>query len=265
MGNSDTKMKPRHNDVHESLKERNDAIYRDYMDGVCVLELADKYSLSCYRIVEILRSDPKYGLTKTRLDWQKNAQAKHTRNKQIYEEFISGASCIKIAEKWGVTSSCVRSIVKKYQKEREGLAKTRLYRQKDVQEKHARNKQIYEDYISGMSYKKIADKWGMTVSGIQAAAKKYQKDLEKDLERTALSAPKNKSLAIDWTEKKRRLITQARAIPNQSLSNLAKQYGLTPKEARQILREAGIIKCPRNDLSDEALWAGIGGSYDDIY
>lgn len=206
MRSSDTMMKAKNNGVYESLKERNDAIYRDYMDGVCVLELADKYSLSCYRIVEILRSDPKYGLTKTRLDWQKNAQAKHTRNKQIYEEFISGASCIKIAEKWGVTSSCVRSIVKK-----------------------------------------------------------YQKDLEKDLERTALSAPKNKSLAIDWTEKKRRLITQARAIPNQSLSNLAKQYGLTPKEARQILREAGIIKCPRNDLSDEALWAGIGGSYDDIY
>lgn len=206
MRSSDTMMKAKNNGVYESLKERNDAIYRDYMDGVCVLELADKYSLSCYRIVEILRSDPKYGLTKTRLDWQK-----------------------------------------------------------DVQEKHARNKQIYEDYISGMSYKKIADKWGMTVSGIQAAAKKYQKDLEKDLERTALSAPKNKSLAIDWTEKKRRLITQARAIPNQSLSNLAKQYGLTPKEARQILREAGIIKCPRNDLSDEALWAGIGGSYDDIY
>lgn len=206
MRSSDTMMKAKNNGVYESLKERNDAIYRDYMDGVCVLELADKYSLSCYRIVEILRSDPKYGLTKTRLDWQKNAQAKHTRNKQIYE-----------------------------------------------------------DYISGMSYKKIADKWGMTVSGIQAAAKKYQKDLEKDLERTALSAPKNKSLAIDWTEKKRRLITQARAIPNQSLSNLAKQYNLTPKEARQILREAGIIKCPRNDLSDEALWAGIGGSYDDIY
>lgn len=202
MRSSDTMMKAKNNGVYESLKERNDAIYRDYMDGVCVLELADKYSLSCYRIVEILRSDPKYGLTKTRLDWQKNAQAKHTRNKQIYEEFISGASCIKIAEKWGVTSSCVRSIVKKYQK---------------------------------------------------------------DLERTALSAPKNKSLAIDWTEKKRRLITQARAIPNQSLSNLAKQYGLTPKKARQILREAGIIKCPRNDLSDEALWAGIGGSYDDIY
>lgn len=175
MRSSDTMMKAKNNGVYESLKERNDAIYRDYMDGVCVLELADKYSLSCYRIVEILRSDPKYGLTKTRLDWQKNAQAKHTRNKQIYEEFISGASCIKIAEKWGVTSSCVRSIVKKYQKEREGLAKTRLYRQKDVQEKHARNKQIYEDYISGMSYKKIADKWGMTVSGIQAAAKKIPK------------------------------------------------------------------------------------------
>lgn len=181
MRSSDTMMKAKNNGVYESLKERNDAIYRDYMDGVCVLELADKYSLSCYRIVEILRSDPKYGLTKTRLDWQKNAQAKHTRNKQIYEEFISGASCIKIAEKWGVTSSCVRSIVKKYQKEREGLAKTRLYRQKDVQEKHARNKQIYEDYISGMSYKKIADKWGMTVSGIQRPQKNTKKTSKKTL------------------------------------------------------------------------------------
>lgn len=46
MGNSDTKMKPRHNGVHESLKERNDAIYRDYMDGVCVVDLADKYGVS---------------------------------------------------------------------------------------------------------------------------------------------------------------------------------------------------------------------------
>lgn len=82
---------------------------------------------------------------------------------------------------------------------------------------------------------------------------------------TMMKAKNNGVYESDWTEKKRRLITQARAIPNQSLSNLAKQYGLTPKEARQILREAGIIKCPRNDLSDEALWAGIGGSYDDIY
>ena len=48
MGNSDTKMKPRHNGVHESLKERNDAIYRDYMDGVCVVDLADKYGVSGY-------------------------------------------------------------------------------------------------------------------------------------------------------------------------------------------------------------------------
>ena len=53
MGNSDTKMKPRHNGVHESLKERNDAIYRDYMDGVCVVDLADKYGVSGYRIVQI--------------------------------------------------------------------------------------------------------------------------------------------------------------------------------------------------------------------
>ena len=116
-----------------------------------------------------------------------------------------------------------------------------------------------------MPYIKIAEKWGMTSSGIQAIAKKYQKDLEINFERTVRSAPKTKKSEIDWAERKRRLIAQARAIPNQSLSNLAKQYGLTPNEARKILREAGIIKCPRNDLSDEALWAGIGGSYDDIY
>lgn len=102
--------------VREFMKERNDTIYKDYMDGACVLELADKYGLSCYRIVEILRSDPNYGLTKTRLYWQRNTRAKHTRNKQICEDFISGMSCVKIAEKWGVTSSCVRSIVKKHKK-----------------------------------------------------------------------------------------------------------------------------------------------------
>lgn len=206
MGNSDTKMKPRHNGVHESLKERNDAIYRDYMDGVCVVDLADKYGVSGYRIVQILRSDSEYGLEKTRLNWQRNTQAKR-----------------------------------------------------------ARNKEIYEDYINGVPYNTIAEKWGMTSSGIQAIAKKYQKDLEINFERTVRSAPKTKKSEIDWAERKRRLIDQARAIPNQSLSNLAKQYGLTPNEARKILREAGIIKCPRNDLSDEALWAGIGGSYDDIY
>ena len=94
MGNSDTKMKPRHNDVHKSLKERNDAIYRDYMDGVCVVDLADKYGVTGYRIVQILRSDPKYGLEKTRLNWQKNTQAKRARNKKIYEDYINGVPYI---------------------------------------------------------------------------------------------------------------------------------------------------------------------------
>lgn len=193
-------------DFRVFMRKRNDAIYKDYMAGMCVLDLADKYDISGYRIVQILRDNPKYGLEKARLNWQKGTQAKS-----------------------------------------------------------ARSKGIYEDCISGMPYSKIAEKWGTTIGAVRAVAKRYRKKLEKSQKGATLPPIKDARAEIIRNEKKRRLIAQARAIPNQSLSNLAKQYSLTPNEARNILREAGIIKCPRNDLSDEALWAGIGDSYDDIY
>ena len=130
------------NNKREMAKERNHMMLEDYIAGMSVKAISEKYKLCTDRCYNILR---KQGYDGYRHNAAKVKNGFHTRNQQIIEEYKNGVSAIALAKKHGLTRARIYMILGKaenYESHRD--AGVIGQHQKDID---ARNAQIVKEVL----------------------------------------------------------------------------------------------------------------------
>ena len=93
---------------HENIKVRNEQILNDYVAGMSVEAISEKYQLSSYHCYSILRQLDYRKYERTAV---KSRSPFPDRNRQIIDEYRNGVSATELTKKYNLTRARVYKIL----------------------------------------------------------------------------------------------------------------------------------------------------------
>ena len=93
---------------HENIKARNEQILNDYVAGMSVEAISEKYQLSSYHCYSILRQMDYRKYERTAV---KSRSPFPDRNRQIIDEYRNGVSATELTKKYNVSRARVYKIL----------------------------------------------------------------------------------------------------------------------------------------------------------
>lgn len=93
---------------HENIKARNEQILNDYVAGMSVEAISEKYQLSSYHCYSILRQLDFRKYERTAV---KSRSPFPDRNRQIIDEYRNGVSATELTKKYNLTRARVYKIL----------------------------------------------------------------------------------------------------------------------------------------------------------
>lgn len=93
---------------HENIKVRNEQILNDYVAGMSVEAISEKYQLSSYHCYSILRQQDYRKYERTAV---KSRSPFPDRNRQIIDEYRNGISATELTKKYNLTRARVYKIL----------------------------------------------------------------------------------------------------------------------------------------------------------
>lgn len=156
---------------HESIKARNEQILNDYVAGMPVEAISEKYQLSKYHCYSILR---RQDYRKYRHTAAKRRSPLSDRNQQIIEEYRNGASGAELTKKYNLTHARIYKILG----DSDGYISHRvsgvlsLRREKTIE----RNKKIVADAKAhpDVPIAEIAVKYNISPSSVYTILRRYK-------------------------------------------------------------------------------------------
>ncbi len=181
----------------QKMKQRNEAVVQDYLNGLLVREIAEKRSLTVGNVGYIVsrwKAEHKNEGKETRRTSHKTLEKKD-RDNRIFADYLAGKMSVEeIGEKYSLGKRTVETIISQINAERRNNGEEvftrrkqrkaeKILKQKSSQTQAAikreeRNEGVWADYLAGeMSVDEIAEKYSISKALVRYVVKKTKSEL----------------------------------------------------------------------------------------